>query len=171
MNMKLSAHVITMLLAAASVASYAAEPEKPPVYTRIDLIQKAEPTVLLVRVEKPNNYAVWLKFNYRETPDENSRIYELLGGARKNDLGKWEEPGVPATFRVSINKHGNLQPILQEEVQAVHTNAGYKARWAALVSARLEPGDYQVSVGIASAIAQLRPITTEVVFAPAHHGK
>lgn len=113
----------------------------------------------------------WAHFFDKESPADSIRIHEILGGSRKNELGEWIEPGVPAKFRIQIIQKTSKAVILDELIDRPKTSSTYMGRYATLATKNLPIGAYTIRIDYLEGAPELAPLHATILFARAHHGK
>jgi hypothetical protein len=144
---------------------------RPPISAPFSLEPGALSTVVNFRIDSPGTYAVFVQFHYGKTAQDGARAYAILGGARKEETGKWSESGIPARFTVNIYKSGENRPFDTKSISGVPTSAGYYSRWASLAQFSLAAGSYTIEVAGTTESQELRGLPVEVIFASPYHGK
>jgi hypothetical protein len=118
-------------------------------------------------ITQPNK---WSHFFDKNSPEEGLRLNAILGSG-PNEVGKWVDSGVPATFRVQIIQGMDQRAIVDKVISQPKTDATYMGRYATLVEEKLQAGTYTIIVDYVAGVPELGPLHAKITFAKAHHGK
>lgn len=157
------------------------DPDKPPIELPFYVKETGKTYSFDVQIVEQLTYSVtlrfyltlpnkWSHFFDKELPEEESRIGELLGGARLID-GNWVELGVPTKFGIKIFQKYDGSVMLDEYISRPKTAAMYMGRYAVLTSKSLSPGIYSIQIDYLEGAPELAPLRAKLLFARSHHGK
>jgi hypothetical protein len=126
-------------------------------------------------IDEKKFYAVTLQYSFDEkNSSDRRRVWNLAGGSEEIGAGEWAEPGAPLEIHVEIFRVTNGSKEKISTTQATNprlSSWGAETLNAQLLSAKLEPGAYQVKVENLKNASQFNDVKTHISVTQAYMGK